>query len=734
MCTLAKMASIRVLDFRAVCTVYLLVVFGIFGRLHVLGVGEDSADGTHDEHGHSESVFGDPFEEILGRLKEVSLGVDRNITRDETSAIIQSLFEERMQCSVSFNRTNCQKCLDADDLFSILGVQTSDGLDEENFNRACVVLLYYVNDLEATCANATLSAQVYDYFAREIQTRLDSTPRLSEEELEAVLGAVAGSYKANNFAKCFTVETVFEAAVSDHEAGADDHELEEVAAILISSLVRGFCIGNATAVDPEAFLEDIFDHYAAGSYMSEEEFQVILDKLSAGSQEDTHDNHDHARRRRGADSNVLAGKTEQRRRRRNVETVTDSGHDHDHDHAHEGEMNLDIHSCFSVDELFEIFDVNHSVGVTRQQFKELSPALIQQKIGDACAEPENVPSRPTAAEVWGYGVLAVFIISLCAVAGVAFLPCLNTALYLKVLQTMMALAVATLIGDAVIHLIPQAVGLHAHDATSSADAHVAGSAELAYIWKCLVVVGAIYIFFLFESLMQIFGGGHSHSVEPDDDPTKRKRASSMKLKEAVDGSFMNRSSSTTQLEMSNGNLTDAEANDSHGHEHGQKQKVCFGMGTLPFMILIGDGLHNLGDGLAIGAAFATSLGAGLSTSIAVLCHELPHELGDFAVLLNAGLSFRKALCFNFLSACMAFVGLCIGIPLAANEEAREWIFAVAAGMFLYVALVDMLPELIHHENKNKAAIFLLHNVGFLAGAAIILLIALYEDSINIIIN
>ncbi len=206
----------------------------------------------------------------------------------------------------------------------------------------------------------------------------------------------------------------------------------------------------------------------------------------------------------------------------------------------------------------------------------------------------------------------------------------------------------------------------------------------------------------------------------------RARPPSMRLKEAVNGSFK-KSPSVQKLE-----LTDVEHGDNDVRTRSTKATVCCGIGSLPFMILIGDGLHNLGDGLAIGAAFATSVGAGLSTSIAVLCHELPHELGDFAVLLNSGLSFRQALGFNFLSAMMAFLGLCIGIPLASgNADARQRIFAMAAGMFLYVALVDMLPELIHHEMKNKGTVFPLHNVGFMCGTVIILIIALYEDAINI---
>ena len=65
-------------------------------------------------------------------------------------------------------------------------------------------------------------------------------------------------------------------------------------------------------------------------------------------------------------------------------------------------------------------------------------------------------------------------------------------------------------------------------------------------------------------------------------------------------------------------------------------------------VIFGDGIHNLADGLAIGAAFSESFTSGLSTSIAVLCHELPHEVGDFAMLLKAGMSVKQAVCYNIL--------------------------------------------------------------------------------------
>ena len=78
------------------------------------------------------------------------------------------------------------------------------------------------------------------------------------------------------------------------------------------------------------------------------------------------------------------------------------------------------------------------------------------------------------------------------------------------------------------------------------------------------------------------------------------------------------------------------------------------------MILVGDGIHNFVDGIAIAAAFSASLRTGLSTSIAILLHELPHELGDFAIFIASGIGYRKALLLNLLSALTAFIGFFLG--------------------------------------------------------------------------
>lgn len=110
------------------------------------------------------------------------------------------------------------------------------------------------------------------------------------------------------------------------------------------------------------------------------------------------------------------------------------------------------------------------------------------------------------------------------------------------------------------------------------------------------------------------------------------------------------------------------------------------------MVILGDGLHNFTDGMAIGAAFSNNIAGGFSTAVAVFCHELPHELGDFAVLLKAGMSAKQAVYYNILSSILSFFGMCFGIMIGDTPEASQWIFAVAAGLFIYIALVDMVRK------------------------------------------
>lgn len=123
--------------------------------------------------------------------------------------------------------------------------------------------------------------------------------------------------------------------------------------------------------------------------------------------------------------------------------------------------------------------------------------------------------------------------------------------------------------------------------------------------------------------------------------------------------------------------------------------------------------------------------SGLSTTIAVLCHELPHEVGDFAVLLRAGLSVKRAIIYNALSGLLCFVGMSIGVLVGRIND--SWLSAAIAGMFLYIALVDMIPQLDccpTQSGTTRAFKLSVQLVGISIGVVIMCLISIYEDSIK----
>lgn len=163
----------------------------------------------------------------------------------------------------------------------------------------------------------------------------------------------------------------------------------------------------------------------------------------------------------------------------------------------------------------------------------------------------------------------------------------------------------------------------------------------------------------------------------------------------------------------------------HSHEHQG------GSGTnIAWMVLLGDGLHNLTDGLALGAAFSAGFSSGLSTTLAVFCHELPHELGDFAMLLQAGLSFRRLLLLSLVSGALGLGGAALGVGLSLGPvPLTPWVFGVTAGVFLYVALVDMLPALLRPPEPLPALHILLQGLGLLLGGSLMLTIALLEEQL-----
>lgn len=140
----------------------------------------------------------------------------------------------------------------------------------------------------------------------------------------------------------------------------------------------------------------------------------------------------------------------------------------------------------------------------------------------------------------------------------------------------------------------------------------------------------------------------------------------------------------------------------------------------PAVLLIGDALHNAVDGMVIAASFLTSFSVGVIVSISVIAHEIPQELGDFAILLNSGYKKKKALTLNLLSSATTIpVAIVAFYALDVIRTAIPYVMAISAASFLYLALTDLTPEL-HRTVGAKHAVrqFLL----MLAGIATIVLV------------
>ncbi|XP_056600606.1 zinc transporter ZIP6 [Triplophysa dalaica] len=399
---------------------------------------------------------------------------------------------------------------------------------------------------------------------------------------------------------------------------------------------------------------------------------------------------------------------------------------------------------------------------------------------------------PSITVAWMGGFLSITLISLLALVGVVLIPLMNRVCFNFLLSFLVALAVGTLSGDAFLHLIPHSQGHNMHSHSEHHDHGEEGEEDsLRPVWTGLTALSGVYIMFLIEHFLTL------GKMYKDKKQKKRVDLAAEVLESEKQPSLEDNGVKTLDAAETNGGsacarglaeeeevmlgaelYTDMDCENkchshfhdtvgqsdeqhhhhhdyhhilhhhhsqnhhphTHTHRHTQSYSLQHfqqaGVATLAWMVIMGDGLHNFSDGLAIGAAFTEGLSSGLSTSVAVFCHELPHELGDFAVLLKAGMSVRQAILYNLLSALMGYLGMITGILIGHYaENVSMWIFALTAGLFLYVALVDMVPEMLHNDAGEAGfshyGFFLLQNAGILLGFGIMLVIAIFEHKIQL---
>ncbi|XP_004930976.1 zinc transporter ZIP10 [Bombyx mori] len=355
-------------------------------------------------------------------------------------------------------------------------------------------------------------------------------------------------------------------------------------------------------------------------------------------------------------------------------------------------------SCLSPREILEVYGMENEPGVITirpKTFLEMCPALVYQLDQRSCYKTEVSPPKLDKIWTWIYATLAILVISATGLLGVAIVPLLKSKIFSHILHFLVAVAVGTLCGDALLHLLPHALKSHGPPSEPQDETEV--------VLKCSVTFITILFFYTVEAIMQTVNGGHAHSHDQNKGIEEIKTDSTKQI-EPIELGAMMPGSPPPPIERP--------------------------MSSTALMVIVGDGLHNLTDGLAIGAAFSGDPVTGFATALAVFCHELPHELGDFAVLLRSGMSIKRALYYNLLSSVLSFMGMAGGIWLAEDHEsASQWIYAATAGTFFYIALADLVPE-INENNKGKSVNLLLAVMGFLAGGVIMLLIALHEDSIQ----
>lgn len=251
-------------------------------------------------------------------------------------------------------------------------------------------------------------------------------------------------------------------------------------------------------------------------------------------------------------------------------------------------------------------------------------------------------------------------------------PLAKSIAYDDILRFLIALGVGTLCGDALMHLLPHALlphggdeGDHEHHHGEPHDDHGGHdhAAEQRAMWLCLCAFGTAFFMYSLEMILPLFreGGaddhhhhhhGHSHAHSQSSNRVEPRPGPAAQQNNHQQQQHHHHPHRGDDIEL---DLTDG-AKDKEAKTMLQKKSARKPMAAVAFMVVLGDGLHNITDGLAIGAAFAVDPVTGLATSFAILCHELPHELGDFALLLQTGVSIRRAIFLNIVSSILSFVG------------------------------------------------------------------------------
>lgn len=226
---------------------------------------------------------------------------------------------------------------------------------------------------------------------------------------------------------------------------------------------------------------------------------------------------------------------------------------------------------------------------------------------------------------------------------------------LRLLPHFVSFATGALIGAALLGLLPEAM-----ESVGPGGAHSIG----------IALVAGLGVFFIIEKLV-LWRHAHSHEHE----------------EHADHGHGHNHDQARARTQPSGFEAHAHGHAHSHGHDHSHD-------GAAGVLVLIGDSIHNALDGILIAAAFLTSVPLGLVTTLAVAAHEIPHRVGDFALLLHAGMSRQRAMFLNMATGLASVLGGIIAyFGLNKAQQALPYALALAAAGFLYIAVAGLIPGL-----------------------------------------
>ncbi|XP_069816625.1 zinc transporter ZIP12 [Dendropsophus ebraccatus] len=690
---------------------------------------------AHAESRHEETNQTYSYRGLLQTLHTFLPGNETDLRRNSSKEIL-TLLLEKVECPSNINgrQHTCNRCLQADTLLSMAGKGQGSKLDDDTMQKISVILLFYILNKKDFCSSPSDVLNMDYLFYRNgiLNLRKDEDCHyLSSNELEDILQETRNHFQISNGQGCSDVNSLEKDFGVLHSI--DELSLPRFAEVILTASIQHICVRRDTLPSVDFFTDSIFKSLNKTNELYAAEIEELIGRLKSAMNCIKTD-HNHRRKLR---SLVIPGTSHEPLPVPSVETNDEPKGRHNDVRERTGHPAgwIMSHHCFSAYELVKIVLQNSRSPVSLEQFKQISPAIIHQLLSCTCPVEDFTSTQlppPTTLERYGYSTIAVLLLTIGSMFGatlIIFSSCEES--YKLILQLFVGLAVGTLSGDALLHLIPQVLGIHeniSHD-------HHGQDGELyleekQYLWKILGMIGGIHGFFLINKIsfliisstrqgLSLVNGHltHSHDLPLEshlnDQSRKAKSTSTIQLRSPED------------CEPTEGAIADITPVNL------RVRKKHNGITLLAIMILVGDSLHNFADGMVIGSAFSSSTETGVATTIAILCHEIPHEMGDFAVLLNTGLTAKIAFLMNFISALTAFAGLYIGLSVSTNPDVQIWIFAITAGMFLYLSLVEMLPEMTHIQTQRPWLMFFLQNLGLLLGWLCLLLLAIYEHKIKL---